>query len=110
MFQKLEEKTSRINSIWYRAGRTNVLDVDNFDPKELKLGLMTDPTERARVVIKNQAKTIDSKIEVIDEYINELTDSKILIESTDKLNNDVQSYLNKSTNYREEIIYRFLRA
>ena len=96
MFQKLEEKTSRINSIWYRAGRTNVLDVDNFDPKELKLGLMTDPTERARVVIKNQAKTIDSKIEVIDEYINELTESKVLIESTEKLNNDVQSYLNKS--------------
>ena len=32
IFQKLEEKTSRINEIWYRAGKTNALNLeDEYD-------------------------------------------------------------------------------
>jgi hypothetical protein len=42
VFQKLEEKTGRINDIWYKADRGNVLDVESLDPQEVKLALITD--------------------------------------------------------------------
>jgi hypothetical protein len=42
VFQKLEEKTGRINDIWFKAGRGNVLDVESLDPQEVKLALITD--------------------------------------------------------------------
>jgi ATP-dependent protease Clp ATPase subunit len=31
VFQKLEEKTSRINDIWFRGDRGNVLDLESLD-------------------------------------------------------------------------------
>ena len=43
IFQKLEEKTSRINEIWYRAGKTNALNLEEFNPSELKMFLVTYP-------------------------------------------------------------------
>ncbi len=42
VFQKLEEKTSRINDIWFRGDRGNVLDLESLDPEEIKLALITD--------------------------------------------------------------------
>jgi len=42
VFQKLEEKTSRINDIWYKGDRGNVLDLESLDPQEVKLALITD--------------------------------------------------------------------
>jgi hypothetical protein len=41
VFQKLEEKTSRINDIWFRGDRGNVLDLESMDPEEIKLALIT---------------------------------------------------------------------
>ncbi len=41
VFQKLEEKTARINDIWYKAGRGNVIDQEALDPEEIKLALFT---------------------------------------------------------------------
>jgi superfamily II DNA or RNA helicase/superfamily II DNA/RNA helicase len=42
VFQKLEEKTHRINDIWYRGDRGNVLDLESLDPEEVKLALLSD--------------------------------------------------------------------
>ncbi len=42
VFQKLEEKTARINDIWYKADRGNVLDLEALDPEEVKFALITD--------------------------------------------------------------------
>jgi len=42
VFQKLEEKSGRINDIWFKADRGNVLDVESLDPQEVKLALITD--------------------------------------------------------------------
>jgi len=43
MFQKLEDKTTRINQIWTRNGNLNELDTTAFNPAELKYELLTDP-------------------------------------------------------------------
>ena len=49
MFQKLEEKTSRINTIWSNEGRTNVLHTEEFNPKDLKYSLIKDATVLAEM-------------------------------------------------------------
>ena len=49
MFQKLEDKTERINQIWTKNGNTNELDTTAFNPAELKYELLTDPIAIARL-------------------------------------------------------------
>jgi superfamily II DNA/RNA helicase len=96
MFQKLEEKTSRINSIWYRAGRANVLDVDNFDPRELKIGLMTDPLERARVDVEMEIDEASNKVEILDESIKELSNATALISQVNDAAERIEQWYNDS--------------
>lgn len=90
VFQKIEEKTSRINDIWFRAGRSNVLNVDELDPNELKLGLITDPEQRAQADASAEADRITNKMRFISdniealqtatETINEFTEAQEIIE------------------------------
>ena len=96
MFQKLEEKTSRINSIWYRAGRSNVLDVDSWNPAELKLGLMTDPKARAMAEIKNEIRAVDQKITVIEEYIKELSEASTAIAELEAASKEIDEWAVKA--------------
>lgn len=49
VFQKLEEKTSRINDIWFKADRGNVLDLESLNPQEIKLALITDVDRLVRM-------------------------------------------------------------
>lgn len=62
VFQKLEEKTSRLNTIWASDGRSNVLKLEEFDPSELKYALMRDPAVIASLKIVDEEAAIDSKI------------------------------------------------
>ena len=39
MFQKLEDKTERINQIWTRNGNANEIDTTSFNPADLKYEL-----------------------------------------------------------------------
>lgn len=95
MFQKLEEKTARINSIWYRAGKGNVLDVDTFSPAELKLGLMTDPVERAKVDIKQEVNKIELKISVLSETIQELSEARSVIDEAKEVEHQITEWFDK---------------
>ena len=62
IFQKLEEKTSRINEIWYRAGKTNALNLEEFNPSELKMGLVTDPFALAELILMEERERIQDEI------------------------------------------------
>ena len=81
MFQKLDEKTSRINSIWFRAGRQNVLNVDEFDPNELKLALMTDPANRAEVVLNQEKAAMRHRIAIMTEQSGDIKDAQQTIQT-----------------------------
>lgn len=82
MFQKLEEKTARINNIWYRKGRGNVLKLEDFDPQELKLGLMTDPVERAKTEIKIEVSALEREKKIVEDNAAKLTDAQRAIKET----------------------------
>ncbi len=62
IFQKLEEKTARINDIWYRSDRGNVLDMDALDPEEVKFALITKVEEIANIIISRERKEVERKI------------------------------------------------
>lgn len=81
IFQKLEEKTSRINEIWYRAGKTNALNLEEFNPSELKAGLITDPYALAELILMEQRE------ELRDE-INGLKNQQTVLEQINKARDD----------------------
>lgn len=85
MFQKLEEKTSRINSVFETDGHTNVLKTEEFDPHELKYSLVKDPFVLAKMEI----------IEDTEKISEEITDLTSDIKKLESLKNDeetVKSY------------------
>ena len=62
MFQKLGDKTERINQLWTRSGNKNELDTTAFDPQELKFELMTDPKAIAILERESRVEKLDEKI------------------------------------------------
>jgi len=62
MFQKLEEKTNRINDIWSNEGKTNVLHTEEFNPKDLKYSLIKDAYVLAEMELLEIAETINEDI------------------------------------------------
>jgi superfamily II DNA/RNA helicase len=59
VFQKLEEKTSRINDIWFRGDRGNVLDLESLDPQEIKLALITDIDRLVRMFFDQEKEELN---------------------------------------------------
>jgi len=83
MFQLLEEKTSRINDIWARANRSNVLNIDSFDPEELKRGLMTNPKSIATVTRDQQLNKLIPELAIATSFLDDLQNAKITIKDYD---------------------------
>lgn len=76
IFQKLQEKTNRINDIWYRSDRGNVLDVDSLDPEEVKFALITDVEMLANRQINKECDRIERQISVFKGEIKILEEFK----------------------------------
>ena len=81
IFQKLEEKTSRINDIWYRGDRGNVLDLESLDPEEVKFALLSDIAAIAASILKKEIKVQERKVRIIEGNIKTLKDFKYQYES-----------------------------
>lgn len=69
VFQKLEEKTARINDIWYRSDRGNVLDLESLDPEEIKYALLTDIELIAKQLIKTEVAKAERKRSHVEFYL-----------------------------------------
>lgn len=109
MFQKLEEKTARINSIWSNDGKS-VLKIEEVDPQEIKYALIKDPKVIAlfEIEVKNtkiqddinslksiedrlidyraNLKGIDSNIDEINTYVGKFSPSKSNLDTIQKIN------------------------
>lgn len=82
MFQKLEEKTARINTIW-STNNKSVFKLEEIDPEEIKYALIKDPSVIAKlesevetVKIEDEIKSLENLNSRIDEYINAETTLK----------------------------------
>jgi hypothetical protein len=76
VFQKLEEKTERINDIWYKADRGNVLDVESLDPQEVKLALIRDINKLAVLQFDQEKQELKREISKIEAAIKQISDVK----------------------------------
>jgi hypothetical protein len=70
MFQKLEDKTERINQIWTRNGNANELDTSAFNPAELKYELLSDPIAIAQLEREYRKDKIDEEVNVESEVLS----------------------------------------
>jgi hypothetical protein len=71
MYQKFEEKASRINDIWSLRGQDSI-DVSDINPADLKFDLIKDPKKRAKFEIdlkkeeiKNNQRVEEARYEVL---------------------------------------------
>jgi predicted kinase len=62
LFQKLQEKTARLNTIWSTDGHSNVLNTEEFNPEELKYALIKDPKVIAELRVIEELAKLDSDI------------------------------------------------
>ena len=74
MFQKLEEKTARINAIWDFDGNQSTLDTRDFDPAELKYVLIKDPRRIADLEAQERGLEIEDELTTIEAQLNILQD------------------------------------
>ena len=72
VFQKIEEKTSRINDIWYKGDRGNVLDLESLDPEEVKYALLTDIDAIAQTILNKEIKKQKRIVEGVEYTISML--------------------------------------
>lgn len=72
IFQKLEEKTSRINQIWHRSDKDNTLKLENFNPAELKRGLISNPRKIAEMTLLEQREVLLDEIKGLENQRDEL--------------------------------------
>jgi predicted ABC-type ATPase len=109
MFQKLEEKTSRINSVFETDGHTNVLKTEEFDPKELKYSLVKDPFVLAKMEVIEDTEKTNEAISDLKNDIKKLENLKSDDDTIKAYQTQVDKLLkqyrpsSKSTNPEEQI-------
>jgi hypothetical protein len=77
MFQKLEEKTARINSIWSQNNKS-VLKLEEIDPEEIKFALIKNPRVIAELEVETKGAKIQDEIaslKSINDRLKELKDA-----------------------------------
>ena len=95
MFQKLQEKTSRINSVFETDGVTNVLKTEEFNPKELKNSLVQDPVVLAKMEVIEDTETMSEKISDLANDIKKLQSIKEYETNVNYRKDDIDDLINE---------------
>lgn len=110
IFQKLQEKTDRINDIWYRADRGNVLNVDSLDPKEVKFALITDIDMLVNVQTNKEKEDMEREYRILNDEKGALNSFKYQMSQLsyyrDRVLEDIRRSLDNMGRYVETIYNR----
>lgn len=101
LYQKHDEKRSRINELWNYKGDS--LNVEDINPEDLKLDLIKDPHKKAKLILQEETKEaraelsrLNLKIKSFDEIIEkrkqfelDFSDAK---NSVDSYKNDMKEF------------------
>lgn len=101
LYQKHDEKRSRINELWNYKGDS--LNVEDINPEDLKLDLIKDPNKKAKLILQEETKEaraelsrLNLKIKSFDEIIEkrkqfelDFSDAK---ETVDYQKKQIESY------------------
>ena len=98
-YQKLEEKTARINDIFDRNDRSNILDVGEEDREAVKWALIDDLKQIVVAKIKDEIGILDKQSEAIREDIESIRYVGSTIESLDNNMSKIRETINKFWKY-----------
>jgi len=105
IYQKHDEKASRIDAIWdYRGDKINV---EEINPAELKFDLIKSPEMKADIVLEQKAIPLKRELKIIEESraLLTLADERIAVimneidgiqKQIDELNNDIEQTIKKN--------------
>ena len=105
IFQKLEEKTSRINDIWYRGDRGNVLDLEALDPEEVKFALLSDIEAIANMKLKIIKAEIERRLFTVKANLYTLARFDVIIRRFFVLRTQCMEHLKKARTLIAEYDY-----
>lgn len=84
IFQKLEEKTSRIAEIWDTNSDSNTFNLEEFNPSEIKAALIRDPKVLAEMQLMGDAEKLKDDIRSVE---NEIKRIDLIIEDQNEIDN-----------------------
>lgn len=89
LFQKLQEKTARLNTIWATDGKKNVLNTDELNAAELKYALIRNPEVIAEMKIIEEKGELQSEILSLERQLS--VADKVLYSA-----NEIKNLFNKT--------------
>jgi hypothetical protein len=107
MFQKNEEKTSRINALFNRDGKTNFLNTDEFNPAELKHQIIKDPRVIAQMIVDEEMERASEDISEIDSDILILNEALLALNYTIDKQKDIEKIV---AQFRPSYAFTSLKA
>ena len=72
LYQKHDEKISRIGELWSYKG--DALNVEDINPEDLKLDLIKDPRKKANLILKEETKGIKAELSSVELKIKDFDD------------------------------------
>lgn len=94
VFQKLEEKTGRINDIFDRNDKKNVLDIGEEDMSAIKYSLIDDLREVARMKMEDELKDLRKQKSVLNDSLEEVKSIEYKMRNLRGYNNSLDDFLN----------------
>lgn len=93
LFQKLQEKTARINSIWQVDGKTSQIKLEEFDAEELKFALIRDARVLAKMKIESEEAKLREESSVYKQEIEKVNNIKEYVKDIENHLKDAQDWL-----------------
>ena len=113
LYQKHDEKRSRINDLWTYKG--NMLNVEDINPEELKFDLIKDPAKRAKLILSEETKDLKAKLAKVslkqESFDEVLMKRKEIKEHLDECQSDLKTHLELERSFHEkgEAVPSYLR-
>lgn len=98
LYQKHDEKRSRINELWSYKGDS--LNVEDINPEDLKLDLIKDPQKRAKLILQEETKETRAELAKLKLKIKSFDD---IIEKRKQLELDFTSASDMTAHYEKQI-------
>ncbi|WP_296855246.1 YodL domain-containing protein [Treponema sp.] len=98
LYQKHDEKRSRINELWNYKGDS--LNVEDINPEDLKLDLIKDPQKKAKLILMESTKEARAELSKINLRIKSFDD---IVEKRKALSEEFENAKRMVENYEKQI-------
>ena len=105
MYQKYDEKSSRLNALWSYKGDS--LNVEDINPEELKFELIKDPAKRASMKIKKEQADLKKQKKMQDALYDTIYEQRAererLQQTIERQTKEIPDYEKTITDYQKRV-------